>query len=313
MKLKLLACLSTAGALVLVTAARAAPITTPFLAVDVNGANYGGGQTVGPTLAGYQPFNAFQGFDQLDPNYNPAEDWGNLGGPPNGLSKTFVTPQGNITANMIGVGLNLGARNRGANAGGIPDLQRDFAFAQRDGAVGFGRNYVKLVLAGLVPNQTYEFTGFAREPAFQDPTLADPNNAGQSFQSWSDLVMLGGADGPAAWMDANVGAGQSYQPAVGGVNNPIPKKGRSQVAGPDSLSASDPYFHSLTFLTTADASGKVTVYTWSDPNGFGSTVQGASLLNGFQLGIVPEPASIGLCALGLAGLMSTYRRRARVS
>src|SRR3954462_12840520 len=106
MRLKVFACLAVAVALACVSNAIAGPLAVPFLAVDVNGANYGGGQTVGPTLAGYQPFNAFQGFDQLDPNYNPAEDWGNLGGPPNGLSKTFVTPQGNITANMIGVGLN---------------------------------------------------------------------------------------------------------------------------------------------------------------------------------------------------------------
>jgi len=310
MRLKLFVCLCAAMAMGFVTHALAAPISTSFLSVDVNGANYGGGQTVGPTLAGYQPWNAFQGFDQLDANYNPSEDWGNNGGPPTGIAKTFATTQGNVAASMVGVGLNRGARNRGANAGGFPELLQDFAFAQRDGAVGFGRNYIKLVLAGLIPNKTYEFTGFAREPAFQDPSLADPNNAGQSFQSWTDLAMLGGADGPAAWMDANVGAGQSYQPAVGGVNNPIPKKGRSQVAGPDSLSASDPYFHSLSFLTKADATGTVTIYTWSDPNGFGATVQGASLLNGFQLGVaVPEPASFGLCGLGFIGLIIAARRR----
>src|SRR5258708_2065585 len=113
MKLKMFACLAIAGALVSVTGVRATPLFTPFLSVDVNGANYGGGQTVGPTQAGFQAINAFQGFDQLDPAYNPAEDWGTNA--PTGLSKTFATAQGNITVKMIGVGLNYGARNRGAN------------------------------------------------------------------------------------------------------------------------------------------------------------------------------------------------------
>src|SRR5262245_40179747 len=130
MKLKLCVCLLVGG-LVLATQALAGPVNTnPFLKVDINGANYGGGQTVGPTLAGYQPWNAFQGFDQLDPNYNPAEDWGNSGAA--GLTKVFPTGVGNITANLKGVGTSLGARNRGANAGGIPDLYQDFGFAQRD-------------------------------------------------------------------------------------------------------------------------------------------------------------------------------------
>ena len=315
MKLKLFACL-VVGALVSVSQVVAAP----FLAVDVNGANYGGGQTVNGTQAGFLPWNAFTGFDQLDPNYNPAEDWG-LGGPPNGLSKTFSTSEGDITAHMIGVGLNLGARNRGANMGGLTDLQQDFAFAQRDGAVAYGRNYIKLTLSGLTPNQTYLFRGFAREAAFQDALLANPDDPGQSYQAWTDLANLGGLDGPAAWLDANVSAGASYQPVFvdddmdantppvnTGYKNPVPILGRSQVAGPDSLSQVNTLFHSASFLTTADGSGVATIYTWADPNGFGQTVQGASLLNGFQLGPVPEPASLVLVALGLCGLAG-YRRR----
>ncbi len=95
MKLKIYACL-VVGALVAATQAAAAP----FLSVDVNGANAGGGQTIGPTQTGFQSFNAFSGFDQLDPAYNPAEDWG-LGGPPNGLSKVFATSEGNITAHAV--------------------------------------------------------------------------------------------------------------------------------------------------------------------------------------------------------------------
>jgi hypothetical protein len=173
----------------------------------------------------------------------------------------------------------------------------------------------------------YEFTGLAREPAFNAANLADPNDPGQSYQAWTDLTALGGVDGPAAWLDANVGVDASYNPiwvpvdhdmdpntptvnTDTGYKNPIPTLARSQVAGPDSLSTGTPYFHSASFLTRANASGAITVYTWSDPNGFGGTVQGASVLNGFQLGLVPEPSTLVLFAAGFVG-MASLRRRVR--
>jgi hypothetical protein len=316
------ACLIVVGALLFVTQAVATPFSTAFLSVDLNGANYGGGQTVGPTQAGYQAWSTFQGFDQLDPAYNPAEDWGNNAAA--GITKVFATSQGNITAKLSGVGLNYGARNRGANMGGLPGLYQDFPFAQRDGAFGYGRNFIKLTLSGLTPNRAYEFTGLAREAAFNAANLADPNDPGQSYQAWTDLATLGGLDGPAAWLDANGDPDPvSYQPVFTdhdmdpntpvtntGYKNPVPIKGRSQVAGPDSLSLNNFYFHSQSFVTRADASGVLTVYTWADPNGFGATVQGASLLNGFQLGNIPEPASVVLLAVALAGLAGV-RRKAR--
>jgi hypothetical protein len=210
MKMKLVACL-VIGALMSAANAVAAPFSTAFLSVDLNGANYGGGQTVGPTQAGFQAWNTFQGFDQLDPAYNPAEDWGNNAAA--GLQKVFATSQGNITARISGVGLNFGARNRGANMGGFPALYQDFPFAQRDGAVGFGRNFIKLTLSGLTPNRAYEFTGLAREAAFNAANLADPNDPGQSYQAWTDRATLGGVDGPAAWLDASADPDPvSYQP-----------------------------------------------------------------------------------------------------
>jgi hypothetical protein len=298
MKLKLIACLVMAGALTFCAHAVAAPLFTPFLSVDINGANYGGGQTVGPTAAGFQPWNAFEGFDQLDPNYNPAEDWGNSGAA--GLTKVFPTSEGNITANMTGVVPNSfrGARNRGANSGALTDLTQDFVFAQRDAAIAFGRNYIKLTLSGLLPNQAYEVTAWARDHF---------NGGADSFQSWTNLAILGGLDGPSAYMDANVAAGYSYQPAAGGVNNPIPKIVRTPVSGPDSTT--DQYAYAATFVSHSDSAGVLTLYTWADPNTF-SGVQGASLLNGFQIGVfVPEPASFALGGIGVIGLLVAGRRR----
>ncbi len=208
MKWKLYAYLLV-GAFVTVTQALASgPSVTPFLSVDINGANYGGGQTVGPTQAGFDPWNAFQGFDQLDPSYDPAEDWGSSGAA--GLTKVFASSEGPVTANLIGVnpGSNKGSRNRGATDPTYPlhDVLSDIAFAQNNttppddpnvgpAGGGFGQSFVKLQLSGLVPNQRYQVTMLAREQAFNDAAReADQPHA--SLQAWTDLAALGGLDGP---------------------------------------------------------------------------------------------------------------------
>jgi hypothetical protein len=293
LKLKLLAGLIV-GALAIVGEAVAAPLFDPFLAVDINGYNAGGGQSIGPTGAGFQGFEAAEGLFLA-----PSIDWGNSGAA--GLTQVFPTSEGNITANMIGVAPNSfrGARNRGANAGALSDVLQDFVFAQRN-VEGFGQHYIKLTLSGLTPGDTYEFTGYAREPF---------NGGADSFQGWTDRDRLGGLDGPGAYMDANFGAGSLYQPAPGGVNNPIPTAVRTATSGPDSA---DPYAYSATFNAMADAGGVIAVYTWADPNTYSGT-QTATLLNGFQLAVVPEPASVLLLAAGLVSLSGCRRRLTRWS
>ena len=204
MKLKLSACLLL-GALAFVAQAVATPV--PFLSVDINGYNAGGGQSIGPTAAGYVGLEAAEGLF-LDPSI----DWGASG------AAGLTLSTGGYTVNMKGIAPNsfLGARNRGANAGASSNLDSDFVFAQR-GVDGFGQTYIKVTVSGLTPGQTYLFNGYAREPF---------NGGLDSAQAWSDMDKLGGLDGPGAYMDANFGAGSLYQPAPGGVNNPIPTRRR---------------------------------------------------------------------------------------
>ena len=85
-------------------------------------------------------------------------------------------------------------RDRLATSGGFSDLYRDFVFEQvfnQASGENFGRNYIKLVLSGLTRNSPYEFTGFAREDAFNSTDFTDPNAPSVSFQAWSDLRLAG--------------------------------------------------------------------------------------------------------------------------
>jgi hypothetical protein len=300
MKLKTYACLAVVvGALVVVTQVVAAPVFTPFLSVDVNGYNAGGGQSIGPTAAGYQGFEAAEGLF-----LPPAIDWGNSGAA--GLTNVYTTSEGNVTANIKGIAPNsfLGARNRGANAGASSDLDSDFVFAQRN-VDGFGQHHIKLTLSGLTPGQLYEFTGYTREPF--NGSLPPSG----SFQRWTSRDTLGGLDGPGAYMDTNFGAGSLYQPTPGGGNNPIPSLpgngplSRQATSGPDSA---DPYAWAHTFRAKADAGGVLELYTWADPDSYSGT-QTATLLNGFQLGVAPEPTSLAMFAIGLLGILFAGRRR----
>lgn len=299
MKLKLFACL-VVGALVSVTSAVAAPEFTPFLSVDVNGyQNPDGLALPGPTETGFLPW---------DVETSLLAPW-DLSTNASGISQVFATSMGNVTATIIGHTAGVrSARDRGAGANGGPgefeSLRQDFIYATRP-ADGFGQFWIELHLSGLLPDQNYEFTGFAQD-VFNtqgDPTLDD-----SSFQSWTDIVRLGGLNGPGAWLDANVSLGAEYFPSIGGVNNPIPTAVRAPITGEDPMTLGvSGYHYSATFRSKSNASGELTIYTWADPNGYSGT-QTVSLINGFQLGVAPEPGTFALFGLGLIGIAGLRRR-----
>ena len=71
-------------ALLTATHVSAAPTYAPFLSVDINGYNAGGGQVLGPTEPGFQGFEAAEGVF-----LHPSSDWGNSAAA--GLTKVFPT------------------------------------------------------------------------------------------------------------------------------------------------------------------------------------------------------------------------------
>lgn len=323
MKLSLYACL-VVGALSAAQAV-AAPTVTPFLSVDINGRN---SDSLGATQAGFLPWEMATGL-LLD----PVIDWGNSGAA--GLTKVFATSEGNITANLRGVapGSNLDARNRGVpnpDYGGNRAVLQDFVFAQNNTTApadplvgpaggGFGQSYLRLQLTGLIPNQRYQISMLAREQAFTSSNR-EFDQPEMSAQAYTDIAALGGLDGPGAWLNANVGPNATYlgrwvdddadpnTPDVNtGYKNPIPTLSRRPITAVNHELY--PYYYSATFGSVADATGKVVVYAWADANSYnGSNIQRATLLNGFVIGLVPEPTSFVLLFIGLVGISGRRRR-----
>lgn len=283
------------AALAFSTHALAAPLYSPFLAVDINGGQGVYGPTQ-PVQAGEPANPGWQGW-----NVNDGDLFGTL---PITVTKSFPTAgvaSGSVNVSMTAVGVSGTARLRSmASSEPWGDMQRDFVMTTRNTSGGFGRHYFQFDFSGLDPNKSYEITMFNF-----DPNSSQTGND-RGYMAW-------GIQNPATWLDTNVGTGQSYQPAVGGVSNPIPTLARVPDTGPwPSQSGAGGtfsggfYYYSGSFVVTANGAGAASVYGWSDPNSYNS--QTASLVNGFQISPVPEPTAIVLVGLGVVGLVANRRR-----
>ena len=112
-------------------------------------------------------------------------DWNTNGVGPLGLTKTFATGLGNITANLTGTTYNgtvladnRSGRDRGANPTPTSNLDRDFVFAQifnQASGQNFGRNYIKLVLSGLTAGKTYSIHGMGPRAGFHLDRFYEPD------------------------------------------------------------------------------------------------------------------------------------------
>lgn len=214
-----------------------------------------------------------------------------------GLDFSTTSTVGGKTITINGTGNSMAALDRGNPNNSQPnfDVYQDSTYTTRNPAGGFGRHYLEIIVSGLAGDTDY----------LVRPFHYDQNNAGD------DGWMAWGTENPAAWLDANVGDGESYQPAEGGTNNPIPTLARGPMTGPwpgnffDEPEAGGLHYSSAFWLTSTPG-GTLTFYGWADADSY--STQDISMINGLQI-TIPEPASMILLGFGGLMLACVVRRR----
>lgn len=198
-----------------------------------------------------------------------------------------------IVVQMKGVRADGGqpdSRMRGDQpSDGLGDMHQDLIYIPKsDPCIGLGHDYFEFkFLAGLRPDQDYEFTFWGWDSAF------NPNNdtRGTDWNAW-------GIVNPSTYPD--------YAP--GDDANKPPMLARAPVYGePYPGVPFDEYYdmtYSASFIVHTDGNGRATMYGWQDPDAFEGSFH--MPVNGFAVAI-PEPATVAL--LGLGGLALLRRRR----
>lgn len=182
-----------------------------------------------------------------------------------------------------GGGPTMNSRDRGSPSGanGLNDndMFRDLLFAGTSGSNVQGTNYLQLMLGGLTPGVSYNVAMYSYDSSgghTTNWTSAAPTTA---------LGLLGYWDG--------TGANNTF-------TAPADEQSITWTAGTTPAQA--------VFTLTADANGDLSLYGFGGNGTTGSQNADTTYIDGFQIAVAPEPASMGLLVTGLIGIVARRRR-----
>jgi hypothetical protein len=185
-----------------------------------------------------------------------------------------------------GGGATMNSRDRGSPSGanGLNDndMFRDLLFAGGSGSNVQSSNYLQLSLSGLAPNTAYTVATYSYD------------SSGGHTTNWTATAPTVSNGISGYWAASPVGNNTFTVPSGG-------EQSITWTAGTTPAPA--------IFTLTSDGTGTINLYGWGGDGISGDASADTTYLDGFQIAVaVPEPASLGLLAVG--GLAMLRRRRA---